>query len=166
MATVEKDATYPWASPSPQCLPTDRMQVAPGVPAQRNLYQEAIREALREEMLRDPVSSCWARTSASTAARLASPYPVRSVRTGAGAQYPDLREHDRRRSRRRGPGRHATRCRDHVRGLLRPGHGPDRQSGCQAALHDRRPVQGADGGAYAPGRRRRQEHSRPALAEP
>lgn len=53
MATVERDATSLGATKA--AMPPDLIvQVPAGVPAQELSYQEAIREALREEMLRDP----------------------------------------------------------------------------------------------------------------
>ena len=63
---------------------------------------------------------------------------------------PDLGEHDRGRRDRRRPGGHAPGRGDHVRRLLRPGHGPDRHPGGQAALHDRRPVHACPGSCACP----------------
>ncbi len=52
MATVERDATSLGAT-RPTMSPDLIVQVPAGVPAQEISYQEAIREALREEMVRD-----------------------------------------------------------------------------------------------------------------
>ena len=55
-------------------MPADLiLQVPEDTPSQELSYQEAIREALREEMLRDDTSSFWKRTSEGMAGRLASP---------------------------------------------------------------------------------------------
>lgn len=53
MATQERDAVSLGAA-RPTLSPDLIVQVPEGVPAQELSYQEAIREALREEMLRDP----------------------------------------------------------------------------------------------------------------
>jgi len=53
MATVEKDAVSLGVT-KPTMSPDLIVQVPPGVSAKEMSYQEAIREALREEMLRDP----------------------------------------------------------------------------------------------------------------
>ena len=52
MATIETDATSLGAT-KPTMSPDLIVQVPEGVPAKELSYQEAIREALREEMLRD-----------------------------------------------------------------------------------------------------------------
>ena len=52
MTTSDKDETS-LASTRPVMSPDLMVQVAKGVPAKELSYQEAIREALREEMLRD-----------------------------------------------------------------------------------------------------------------
>jgi pyruvate dehydrogenase E1 component beta subunit len=52
MATIEKDATSLGAT-APTMSPELIIQVPEGVPAKQLSYQEAIREALREEMVRD-----------------------------------------------------------------------------------------------------------------
>lgn len=51
--TIERDAVS-LGSSKPVMSPDLIMQVPPGVPSKEISYQEAIREALREEMLRDP----------------------------------------------------------------------------------------------------------------
>ena len=52
MANVERDAVS-LASSKPTMSPDLIVQIPPGTPAKEMSYQEAIREALREEMLRD-----------------------------------------------------------------------------------------------------------------
>ena len=86
---------------------------------------------------------------------------VERVRARARPRHAGLRGGDRRAGVRRGPARAAPGRRDHVLGLPDPGDGPDRQPGRQAALHVRRPGDGAAGHPHQ--QRRARQQGRPAL---
>ncbi len=166
MTTQTRDATSLGAS-APVMSPDLIRQVPDGVEARELSYQEAIREALREEMVRDERVFLMGEDIAQARRRLrGDPDAVRPVRWGARPQHADLGEHDRRGRDRRGARRDAPGDRDHVRRLRRPGDGPDRDPGRQDPVHDRRTVHRPVGAAHAAGRRRRQEHGGPAFAEP
>ena len=128
-------------------------------------YLEAIREALAEEMRRDPKVFVLGEDVGATAARSASTQGLlRGVRRDARRRHADLGVGDHRRQHRRVAARLPAGRRDAVRRLHLVRLRSDRQPGGDAALPLRRPRVGADRRARA---ERRQRRRRPlSLAEP
>ena len=108
-------------------------------------YGEAVREAIAEEMRRDPRVFLIGEDVAEAG------HPVQDAgRAGAGVRHradhrhADLRARLRGHRRGRGDDRHAADRRRDVRRLHHADHGPDGQPGRQGALHVGRQDQGAD----------------------
>jgi pyruvate/2-oxoglutarate/acetoin dehydrogenase E1 component len=93
--TVERDSTSLGVKAA---LPTDLIvQVPDGVPAVELSYQEAIREALREEMLRDPAVFLMGEDIGKHGGAFGVREPSLTSSDLNGAQHAHLREHHRRR---------------------------------------------------------------------
>ena len=87
MATAERDTTSLGVTKA--AMPPDLIvQVPPGAPAKELSYQEAIREALREEMLRDPSVFLLGEDIGTRRSLWGDQDSVRPIWPRAGAQHP------------------------------------------------------------------------------
>jgi len=129
------------------------------------LYREALQEALREEMQRDPsVFIMGEDVGLYGGAYGATRGLFKEFGAKTGTRHPHLRGDHRRRGGRGRHGGHETGGRDHVRRLYAAGYGPDRQPGSQKPLHVWRQDDRANGDSHR--RRGRAKHRRPPLAKP
>ena len=109
-------------------------------------FGDAIREAIAEEMRRDPDGRPHGRGRRRGGHDLQGAEGAgRGVRQGPHHRHADLRGRLHRPRRRRRDDRHAADRRHHVRRLPDAHHGPGGQPGRQDPLHVRRQVEGADG---------------------